>query len=107
MEGESVVTQTREMYRYRFDETVPTADVREALTLAAVAAESLHGRSRIHLDAFFELDETARTCVVDAGTDVGRDIARVFTGLLTRTLGERAFCVERVRGEADEEEGGR
>jgi hypothetical protein len=34
--------------------------------------------------------------VVDAATDVGRAIARIFTGFLSREFGEEAFKVERV-----------
>ena len=40
--------------------------------------------------------EKKRACVVDAGTEVGRHIARIFTGFLTREFGEEAFKVERV-----------
>jgi len=36
---------------------------------------------------------------VDAATDVGRAIARIFTGFLTREFGEEAFKVERVESE--------
>lgn len=88
--------ERREAYHYEFGTDVPLGDVQEALLLAVLAAESLHGRSRVHLDASFRLDEANRSCVVDAGTDVGRDIARVFTGFLTREFGERAFRVERT-----------
>ena len=35
-------------------------------------------------------------CVVDAATDVGRSIARIFTGFLSREFGEETFKVERV-----------
>jgi hypothetical protein len=33
---------------------------------------------------------------VDAATPVGRTIAQIFTGLLSREFGEDAFTVERV-----------
>ena len=39
---------------------------------------------------------TSDACVVDAATDVGRAIARIFTGFLTREFGEKAFKVERI-----------
>ena len=86
----------REVYCYSFADTVPMAEVEETLLLAVIAAEGLHGRSRINLDASFWLLEEARVCEVDAGNDVGRDIARIFTGLLTTEIGESAFKVERM-----------
>ena len=88
----------RELYRYNFDSKVPIRDVEESLLLAVLAAESLHGRSLVRLDASFCLDSHKRSCVVDAATEVGRAIARIFTGFLTREFGEEAFKVERVGG---------
>lgn len=86
----------RDIYRYNFSDDVPFRDVEESLLLAVLATESLHGRSLVRLDASFCLDESRRACVVDAGTEVGRHIARIFTGFLTREFGEEAFKVERV-----------
>jgi len=89
----------RELYRYNFDSKVPIRDIEESLLLAVLAAESLHGRSLVRLDASFCLDSHKRSCVVDAATEVGRAIARIFTGFLTREFGEEAFKVERVESE--------
>ena len=86
----------KDIYRYRFSEGVPLGDVGDSLFLAVMAVESLHGRSLVRLDAAFCLDEKKRSCVVDAATAVGRDIAKVFTGFLTREFGEEAFKVERL-----------
>ena len=88
----------RELYRYNFDSKVPIRDVEESLLLAVLAAESLHGRSLVRLDASFCLDSHKRSCIVDAATEVGRAIARIFTGFLTREFGEESFKVERVGG---------
>jgi hypothetical protein len=88
----------RELYRYCFNNKVPFSEVEESLLLAVLAAESLHGRSLVRLDASFCLDSHKSTCVVDAASDVGRSIARIFTGFLTREVGEEAFRVERVQG---------
>ena len=86
----------REIYRYNFNAKVPLRDVEESLLLAVLATESLHGRALVRLDASFRLDAKKRSCVVDAATDVGRAIARIFTGFLTREFGEEAFKVERI-----------
>jgi len=92
-------------YRYEFHEGVSLQEVEETLMLAALAVESLHGRSQLRLDAAFRLDKAARTCVVDARSDVGRSIARIFTGFLTREFGEDGFKVRKIAGEtADDAE---
>ena len=87
-----------EIYRYQFSESVPLRDIEESLHLAILAAESLHGQSRVRLDAAYHLEDAKRACVVDAGTDVGRDISRIFTGFAIREFGEDAFQVERIEG---------
>ncbi|MBI3184643.1 MAG: hypothetical protein HYZ28_21105 [Myxococcales bacterium] len=90
-----------DVYRYTFDEKTPQAEVRDSLFLAVFCAEGLHGRAQVRLDAAFSLDEKKRACVIDAATPVGRTIAQIFTGLLSREFGEDAFTVERV-GESPE-----
>jgi hypothetical protein len=83
-------------YHYRFAEGVSLRETEESLLLAVLAAESLYGRSPVRMDAAFRLDREERSCVVDAGSEVGRAIARIFTGFLSRQFGEEAFRVERL-----------
>lgn len=87
---------TREKYSYHFEPTADMKTVEELLLLAAMAAEGLHGRARIQLDAAFRCDAAARQAEVDAGNEVGATIARVFTALLSTTIGETGFKVERI-----------
>jgi len=83
-------------YKYRFDSKLPVKNVEESLLLAVLAVECLHGRAKVRLDASFSLDAKKLTCVVDAATEVGCAIARIFTGFLNHEFGESAFKVERV-----------
>ena len=92
----------KDVYRYVFDEGVPVEDAEESLLLAVLATECLHGESRVRLDAGYFFDKVKRACVVDATTDVGRDICRIFTGFVSREFGEDSFRVERVEGAAEE-----
>lgn len=89
-----------ESYSYTFPPDADMAQVEEVLLLATMAAEGLHGRSRVHLDAAFRCDLTAKTAEVDAGNEVGSSIARIFTALLSATIGEPAFKVMRIAKEA-------
>jgi hypothetical protein len=92
---------SREVYKYVFDRSVDMADVETSLLLALLAAESLHGESQVRLEAAHALDADARTCVIDAGGDVGRNLNRLFIGFVRREFGEDAFRVERVDGHVD------
>ena len=87
---------TAEIYHYQFTPDTPAQEIEETLTLAILAAECLHGQSRVRLDVSYCMDSDRRTCVVDAGDDVGRDIVRIFTGFAIHEFGEEAFRVCKV-----------
>ena len=90
------MTRDKELYRYVFLEDVPIEDIEASLLLAILATESLHGEAQVRLDVAHFLNPAKRACVIDAGTPVGRDLNRLFTGLMGREFGADAFTVERV-----------
>ncbi len=51
----------------------------------------------VRLDAGHHFDAEQRACIIDAGTPVGRDFNRLFTGFISREFGADAFRVERVQ----------
>ena len=85
-------------YRYEFPPGVPIDEVEDTLMLSALAVECLHGRTQLRLDGAFRLDKEDRSCVVDARSHVGRSIAQIFTGFLTREFGEDGFTVKKLAG---------
>jgi hypothetical protein len=85
-----------EIHRYTFDSAIAFEDVEASLLLAIFAAESLHGESEVRLDAAHAVDADQRSCVIDASTQVGRDINRLFTGFVLREFGPDSFRVQRV-----------
>ena len=76
--------------------SVPSGEIEATLVLAIVAAESLHGEAQVRLDAGHAFDADRRICVIDARSEVGRDLNRLFIGFVQREFGEDAFQVERV-----------
>jgi hypothetical protein len=70
--------------------------VEAAIAVAVETVESLMGESIVRLDAGFTIDPERRACVVDASTEVGVAVVRVFTGLARKQFGERAFVVRRL-----------
>ncbi len=84
------------IYKYEISFDVPLDEVEQSLALSVLTTESLHGRTRVRLDASFFIDKDKHACIVDGGTEVGRHIASIFTGYLTREFGENAFKVKRV-----------
>lgn len=93
---------TKQLFRYIFTTESPIEEVEATLFLAILATESLHGESQVRLDAAHYFDPTKRSCVIDAGTSVGRDLNRLFTGFIGREFGPDAFTVERVEDHSHE-----
>ena len=90
-----------DIYKYEFSFNVPIDEVERSLALSVLTTESLHGRTRVRLDASFCIDKKEHACVVDAGTEVGCHIASIFTGYLTREFGENAFRVKRINRDSN------
>jgi hypothetical protein len=87
----------KQLYRYTFTPRAPIEEVEASLLLALLATESLHGESRVRLEAAHAWDSEGRSCVIDAGGEVGDDLNRLFVGFIRREFGEDAFQVERVQ----------
>lgn len=83
-------------YTYRFSSELDIAELQATLTLAIMATESLHGESRVRLEAGHSFDAANRCCKIDARNDVGRDLNRLFLGFISREFGADAFQVESV-----------
>lgn len=84
------------IYRYQFTPEIPAREINETLRLALLAAECLHGESWVRIETSYCLDAQKRVCVIDAGTAIGHQVVRLFTGFAAREFGERAFTVRRM-----------
>lgn len=93
-----------QVYRYEFDQAVSQQDAKDSLLLAVLAAECLHGASKVRLDAGYCWEKAKRSCVIDAGTQVGRQINQLFTGFAIRQFGSDSFKVEPVDQKAKNKE---
>jgi len=91
----------RQICKFTFRPEVPVAEVESSLLLAVVGIESLHGDTRVRLELQHVLDPESGTCVIDATTEVGRDLTRLFTGYLQREFGAEAFVVLQIDGTAN------
>lgn len=85
------------LFKYCFVKSLDMPDVEAAFVLAIFAVESIHGESDTRLLAEHAMDLDKRTCVVDASTELGRDLNRLFVGFLGREFGPDSFTVERVQ----------
>jgi hypothetical protein len=84
------------VYRYRIARSVPFVESEASFCAAILAVEILHGATQVRLDARHATDLRERTWLVHADTEVGRNLNRLFAGLLASRLGESSFRVERL-----------
>jgi hypothetical protein len=85
------------VYRFEFDQDIPIKEIEDTLFWAVLNAESIFGKSKVRLDGSFYFDRSKRICVIDKTTEVGQHIAQIFTSLISRSFGETAFRVNRLR----------
>ena len=83
-------------YRYYFDESVPAQEIVDTLLLSILAVESLYGPDRAREESKFTMDEERRTCVIEASTEVGRALDRIFAGFAVTEYGELLIQAERL-----------
>ena len=83
-------------YRYKFDEKVDLAEAEDTLLLSILAAEGIYGQARVRMDCRYAVDSTIGVILLDASSDVGQDVAGIFTAFLTKEFGPRHFHVCRV-----------
>mgnify|MGYP001339428098 CR=1 FL=1 len=83
-------------YKYKFLSPAALEEAEKTLLLATLAAEGLHGESRVRMDARYALDQALFTIVVDTSTIVGEDIASIFTAFVAKELGQNKFFVQRL-----------
>jgi hypothetical protein len=93
--------------RFKFPEELGREAIEAQLALAIIAAECTFGQPRVRISAAYCISpsngaadsQKATQVAIDVSTKVGEHIAQVFTGLMTRQLGDDKFTVERVGSE--------
>ena len=88
-------------YKYKFLSIAALEEAEKTLLLATLAAEGLHGASRVRMDANYAVDKAPFTITVDTSTAIGEDIASIFTAFIAEELGQSKFFVRRM-GQEDQ-----
>jgi len=83
----------RDVRRFRFHKVVAPEQLERQIALAIVVAECVYGTARVRLDVSYLLEDDH--LVIDVSNEVGSYVAQIFTGLISRQLGEEGFTVER------------
>ena len=83
-----------EVCRFKFDTHVSKQMIEEQIALAIITAECTFGKPKVRIHAgYISSDAEA---AIDVSGEVGEHIAQVFTGLMSRQVGEENFRVERI-----------
>jgi hypothetical protein len=84
--------------RFKFPESLDRETIETQLALAIVATECTFGQPRVRISAAYCISKDKPHVAIDVSTKIGEHIAQVFTGLMTRQLGETNFTVDRIVG---------
>ena len=82
--------------KFKFPEALGREIIETQLALAIVAAESIYGKPKVRVNAAYFVSKDKPQVAIDVSTEVGEQIAQMFTGLMIRQLGEDKFTVDRV-----------
>ncbi len=84
--------------RFKFAKGIDKKLIEAQIAIAIIVAESTFGQSKVRINAAYDL--VGRSVIIDVSSDVGEQIAQVFTGLITHQFGEDKFSVERLKSKA-------
>jgi hypothetical protein len=90
-----------EVCRFELTENVHRETIETQLALAIVSAECAFGQPQVRISAGYFISKDNSRVVIDISTEVGEYIARLFTGLMTRAIGEDKFSVDRIGGSGE------
>ena len=82
--------------RFKFPESIDCEFIETQLAQAIISAECIYGQPKVRISASYIFSREKYQLAIDVSTEVGDHIAQVFTGLLTRYLGEERFTVDRI-----------
>lgn len=88
-------------YRFEFSRRVSTSSVESSLIVAVWCCESLHGESQVLMDGRYDWRKHERLLFIDASTDVGKDLNKLFLGLILREFDDQMFAVCPVEPASD------
>lgn len=84
------------IHRFKFGPQVPFSDAEASLLLARWGTESLHGPARARLEARCRTDEPQRMIELDASSEAGQNMSRLFLGFLQQEFPASHYTVDVV-----------
>lgn len=79
--------------RFAFEKDHDREGVEADMALAIFAAECIHGRPRVRMEARYLVSPDGKSCVMEVRGAAGEAAARVFAGLASARLGDDGFRV--------------
>ena len=84
----------KQVCRFLFDDDVESNLIEAEITQAILTAEDVFGQPKVRLSASYLVSKNK--AVIDVSDEVGEHIARVFTGRISRKVGQERFTVDRI-----------
>ncbi len=82
-------------YTYSFGKSIDVVEAEATLLLSLLAVEALHGECEFRMNARHAFYPKTRSCEIDASSEIGRDLNRIYVGFMTREFGSSSFSVHK------------
>ena len=81
--------------RFKFIQGISKEFIESQMAIAITTAECTFGPARVRLGAGYLAAKGK--AIIDVSNEVGEHIAQVFTGLMSRHVGEHNFKIEKIK----------
>jgi len=88
--------QMRTVCKFSFKKSIKRKWIETHIMWAIFNAECIFGKPKVRTGFSYYVSDDKPQCVFDISTDVGEHIARLFTGMMIKELGETGFEVKRI-----------
>ena len=83
------------VFKFNFPNGINKSIVEQKIAEAIMSAECMFGQAKVKMYAGYAISDNK--AVIDGASDVGEYVAQIFTGIMTREIGDDSFTVERVK----------
>lgn len=81
--------------KFQFKRNITKKFIESQIAIAIITAEATFAQAKVRINAGYVISKNR--AVIDVSSDVGEHIAQVFTGLMTKLVGENNFTVDRIK----------
>lgn len=85
----------KQEWGFCFRRHVDPDDIQDVLSISICAIEDRFGHACLRRDGGWEFDRQRRRCTIYTGSELGQELAKLFTESLAQVIGDSGFSLSR------------